>query len=106
VVIAGQLDDNLGTHLTVGLEVAAASIHENLFPDGREFRLISYEPRDTLGNSWFRLIEFQHRHISEDPRDPSHYTGAIPSSTTLGAGLRPYPHTEAGRVSRPRLAPP
>lgn len=39
VVIAGQLDDNPGTHLTIGIEMAATSIHENLFPDGREFRL-------------------------------------------------------------------
>lgn len=77
VVIAGQLDDNPGTHLTIGIEMAATSIHENLFPDGRELRLISYEPRDMLGNSWFRLIEFEHRTTGEDPDDPAHYTGTV-----------------------------
>ena len=41
VVIAGQPDDNPGTLLAIGIEMAAASIQENLFADGREVRLVS-----------------------------------------------------------------
>ena len=52
--------------------MVTASIHENLFPDGREFRRVSYEPRDTLGNSWFRLIESEHGRASEAPDDRAH----------------------------------
>lgn len=59
-----------------------------------EFRLVSYEPRDTLGNSWFRPIEFQHRHISEDPRDPSHYTAAIIFVNDDGEQLVPPTRTQ------------
>jgi hypothetical protein len=62
--------------------MAGASIHQNLFPDGCEFRLISNEPRDTLGNSWFRLVEFEHRRTGEDPDNPAHYTGTVCSSAT------------------------
>ena len=44
VVIAGQLDDNPGTRLGLAIEMVAASIQASLFRDGREFRLIQYEP--------------------------------------------------------------
>lgn len=105
VVIAGQPDDNPGTLLAIGIEMAAASIQENLFADGREVRLVS-EPRDTLGNSWFRQIEFQHRHISEDARDPSHYTAAIMFVNDAGDSWRLPPVRKARRLPRPGLEPP
>jgi hypothetical protein len=47
-----------------------------MFGDGREFRLIQYEPDSKVGP--FRILEvrFAHRPTSESPGDPAHYTGA------------------------------
>ena len=103
VVVAGQLDDKPGTHLTTAVEMVAASIHENLFRDGREFRLVSYEPRDMFGNSWFRLIEFEHGRASEAPDDPAHYTGAIVVVNDTGERVGGAPGTEKhGDFRNPR----
>lgn len=102
VVIAGQLGDNPGTHVTMAVEMVAASIHENLFPDGREFRLVSYEPCDMLGNSWFRLIEFEHRAVSEDPGGASHYTGTILFLDDAGEELSVRGTEEYGDFREPR----
>jgi hypothetical protein len=86
--------------------MAGASIHQNLFPDGCEFRLISNEPRDTLGNSWFRLVEFEHRRTGEDPDNPAHYTGTrlfVGDSVARVAADRAT--EKHGDFSRPKLVP-
>ena len=87
VVIAGQLDDNPGSRLGVAIEMVAASIQVALFGDGREFRLIQYEPDSKFGPSRILEVRFAHRPTGESPGDPAHYTGERvvigPSGETL-----------------------
>jgi hypothetical protein len=87
VVIAGQLDDNPGSRLGVAIEMVAVSIQVALFSDGREFRLIQYEPDSQFGPLRILEVRFAHRPTSENPGDPAHYTGETmmlgPSGETL-----------------------
>jgi hypothetical protein len=79
VVIAGALEDNPATSITNAIEMVAAAIQASVFTDGREFELIEYYPDSIDGASSliFSRVRFAHRSIEEDPRDSSHYAGAL-----------------------------
>jgi len=67
VVIAGGLDDNPGTSLTLAIELVAATVQRSEFSDGREFRLIEHY-RDILDGrraSSYSLVHFSHRPLQE-----------------------------------------
>jgi hypothetical protein len=69
VVIAGGLDDNPGTSLTLAIELVAATVQRSEFSDGREFRLIEHY-RDALDGRQapsYSLVHFSHRPLQESP---------------------------------------
>jgi hypothetical protein len=102
LVIAGQLDDNPGSPLGVAIEMVAASIQAALFGDGREFRLIQYEPDNKFGPARILEVRFAHRPTGESPGDPAHYTGETivlgPSGETL---VREFDDAKAGDFRDP-----
>ena len=69
VVIAGGLDDNPGTSLTLAIEIVAATVQRSEFSDGREFRLIEHY-RDAIDGRRapsYSLVHFSHRPLEESP---------------------------------------
>jgi hypothetical protein len=79
VVIAGALEDAPGTSTMNAIEMVAAAIQANLFPDGREFELVEHFP-GSLGGRFgpsFARVRFAHRSIDENPEDATHYAGTL-----------------------------
>ena len=69
VVIAGGLDDNPGTSLTLAIEIVAATVQRSEFSDVREFRLIEHY-RDAIDGRRapsYSLVHFSHRPLEESP---------------------------------------
>lgn len=79
VVIAGALEAGPGTSTMNAIEMVAAAIQANVFPDGREFELIEHFPGSLGGRVGpsFSRVHFAHRSIDEDPGDATHYAGTL-----------------------------
>jgi hypothetical protein len=73
-VIAGQLDDNTGTAVSIAIERIAHEITRQILTDGREFELIEHHPPHWLdpATATYSRVEFKHRHTHENPEDPAH----------------------------------
>jgi hypothetical protein len=69
VVIAGGLDDNPGTSVTLAIETVAATVQRSEFSDGREFHLIEHyrDPLDGRPAPTYSLIHFSHHPLQESP---------------------------------------
>jgi hypothetical protein len=69
IVIAGGLDDNPGTAVTLAIEIVAATVQRSEFSDGREFRLIEHyrDPLDGRQAASYSLVHFSHRPLQESP---------------------------------------
>ena|SRR5271154_1051552 len=69
VVIAGGLDDNPGTSVTLAIETVAATVQRSEFSDGRKFSLIEHY-RDAIDGRpapIYALIHFSHHPLQESP---------------------------------------
>jgi len=69
VVIAGGLDDNPGTAITLAIEIVAATVQRRELSDGREFRLIEHyrDPIDGRPAPTYSLVHFSHHPLQESP---------------------------------------